>query len=802
MIAKQKRRLTKADYDHAFELWPTELSRKVQNSQIEPNWLRDGTDDFWYLHGEKAGFRFVIVNSANATSRPAFDHAHLATLLSQRLGRHIDAHKLPLANLRFETDRSRAKFFCDGRAFAFDLLSSSLEPADGGAALSGLISPDGKKECFRNGHNLWCRDRSTFREWPLTTDGEAHRAYGAMPDHDRMAVARSRGLVNLPPIGVFWSPDSRQILALRCDERNVKEYVFLESSPINGSFRPKSHAVKIPFAGDRDQQNLEYVLIAADGSGRTELTHAKDWRTLKLELAENGVLHWTGDGQSIYALAATPDRKRAALACIDRSSGACGVMFEEQSDTFFDFNAFDYNRPNVEFLTDDKHAIWYSQRSGWGHLYLIDLEHGRVKRQITEGEFPIFDIIRLDGAQNTIYYLAGGLDSAENPYHRHLLRSAIFASRANADFKQLTQPGYDHAIAARPLHLMGLLTGTLARDSLSPSATYFVDNRSTVEEPTVTTIVRTTGEIVGEFCKASVDELAGAGWRPPQPFTVDAGDGKSRIWGQVIRPRDRSANEVLPVIERIYAGPQMIAQPRSFHETITGAFIYGAYTLAEFGFAVILMDTPGTPYRSKAWHDAPYGAVDRLNVCQHAAVLKVLLSADGSLSDTDIGINGHSWGGHASVMGMLIAPETYKVGVSSAGIYDPAAFFTDASEKVLGAPVYKDGSRFRGSDDEEPENYSRMSPSSYVQNLTGRLLLAYGELDENAPPAGAVRLAASLIRKKKTFDMLCLPGANHSLFAEPYFQTRLINYFLCHLRNDEPLEHYVPDVAAGSRMLI
>ncbi|NQY98435.1 MAG: prolyl oligopeptidase family serine peptidase [Henriciella sp.] len=796
------RTLSEKDYVRAFELWPTELLKRALNTQIEPNWLRDGTDRFWYKYHLGDGWLFVLVDPASLVTVIAFDHVAIAQALSELTGADMDAMQLPIEHLQIVERETRLSFIYRGQSYSFDTETETLTSPGPVGFVPPVRSPDGRHELFVKDHNLWARDIETDTKWPLSRDGECFRNYASMFDHDRMAVLRARGFGGVSPVGVSWAPDGQQVLCFRTDERAVQEYVFLESVPQDGSFRPIAHSVKMPFAGDHPPPTHDLVLLSADGKANIELTYPENWGELRFDFAENGVHHWSADQHYCFTIASTSDRKRAAIVRIDRQSGYCKILFDEACETFFDYNSFDYHHPNVEFLSDDKYAIWYSQKSGTGQLYLIDLDTGKPARQITEGQSPVFDLIRCDEANNAIYFLSGGRADAENPYHRHLCRCDLFAEAPGSGFQQITQTGYDHAIAARPLHMMGILTGTLKRDSISPSGAYFVDNCSRIDLPTTTSLMRITGESVGAFCSANIEGLTQIGWQPPAAFSVSIDESDERVWGLIIRPRTYEADNELPVIERIYAGPQMIAQPRSFHEVITGNFIYGGFTLAEFGFAVVIADTPGTPYRSKAWHDHPYGTSDRLNVKTHAQVIRKLIAQSDDLSREKIGVNGHSWGGHASAMAMLLAGETYKVGVSSAGIYDPYAFFTDANEKALGRPIYSNGTANRGTPDEVPENYAAMAPSTFAENLQGRFMLAYGDLDENAVPASALRFAASLQNAGKSFELLYLPGANHSLFGDPYFQKRMMDFFIQNLTPNTPDWHYMPKAVPAPRMLI
>jgi dienelactone hydrolase len=70
-------------------------------------------------------------------------------------------------------------------------------------------------------------------------------------------------------------------------------------------------------------------------------------------------------------------------------------------------------------------------------------------------------------------------------------------------------------------------------------------------------------------------------------------------------------------------------------------------------------------------------------------------------------------------------------------------------------------------------------------NLKGHLMLVHGEVDNNVHPANTMRLVDALIKANKRFDLLIIPGAQHSFgIATPYFTQKMWDFFAEHLLND------------------
>ena len=74
--------------------------------------------------------------------------------------------------------------------------------------------------------------------------------------------------------------------------------------------------------------------------------------------------------------------------------------------------------------------------------------------------------------------------------------------------------------------------------------------------------------------------------------------------------------------------------------------------------------------------------------------------------------------------------------------------------------------------------------------LVGELLLIVGELDHNVDPASTMQVVDALIRADKDFDLLVMPNRNHGFASEPYVVRRTWDYFVEHLRGEEPPEQY------------
>jgi dipeptidyl aminopeptidase/acylaminoacyl peptidase len=784
--------LDKADYERALELWPQRLASLVRNGNPFPTWVgQNGDEHYWYRRELEDGFQFVLVNASTTTSGPAFDHERIAQGLARTLGTEVRAQSLPFSSFRFAEDRRSIVYRIATATYESDVESGLCREIDQ-VDDSVVWSPDGKRALYARDHNLWIRGINGDRA--LTTDGARYFAYGGAPDHDMSYIARARGLHRSNVAGCFWGPDSRTLLVRRIDERAIEPYSYFEPVPLDGNVRPKIHAMRAQFPGDTARLKREYFFIDVDTGSTVPVVLPQSLSELQINAGETGSVFWSPDAKHVFVLANTPACDRVALIRLEPSTGFSNTVIEEEANTFFDFNTLEYNTPNVRVLFDRREIVWYSQRDGWGHLYLYDLE-GVPKHRITAGEWAVYDILRTDESEGHIYFTAAGREAGRHPYHRYLYRAAIEGEVQNADVSLLTPEDGDHGLAGVPTPAATALLGLQAKDAFSPSGRYFVDVYSTVETPPVAVIRRCDGSLVGEVERADASALYATGWRAPECFTVKAADGETDLWGVLITPRSFDARVKYPVVERIYGGPQLTCQPKNFMEGLAGMFSSGLFSLAEFGFVVAILDGPGTPGRSKRFHDMTYGTADRWGVRHHAAALRGAAESRPWMDLSRVGIAGHSYGGYGAIMALLLCGDLYKVGVSSAGMYDPASFFRSVPERHLGLPDYVDGRRTRNRPDEVSQYHKAIAASSNVHALTGKLLLAYGDLDEHSNPSSLLKFIDALVNAGKSYDLLYLPGRNHFFPSEPYFLKRMWDYFAEHLQQRAPLDHYRPNVA-------
>src|SRR5258705_4699600 len=159
----------------------------------------------------------------------------------------------------------------------------------------------------------------------------------------------------------------------------------------------------------------------------------------------------------------------------------------------------------------------------------------------------------------------------------------------------------------------------------------------------------------------------------------------------------------------------------------------------------------GTPWRSKAFHDAYYGDMGDNTLPDQVARMKELAQRFSWIDLGRAAIWGHSGGGFATTDAMFRYPDFFKVGISESGNHDNRNYEDDWGERYQGLLA-------RGP---SGDSYADEANQSLAKNLKGKLLLAHGMLDDNVPPYNTYLVADELIKANKDFDLLMLPNQRH-----------------------------------------
>ena len=740
-------RVTAEDYARAERFMGQATSPLVYGMSVSPVWRDDGR--FWYRNETRSGVEFVMVDPARAAREPAFDHGRLAAALSAVTGQTYRAEALPFRGFELSADgRSlevnvgRAGYRCDLGRYRCESVAAGM----GGGSFDEVRSPDGTKAAFTRDADLWVRELATGREHRVTFDGQEDFGY----------ATNNAGWTKSDRPVVVWSPDSEKIATFQHDARGVG-MMYLVSTEVG---HPELEAWRYPLPEDSVIFRIHRVIV--------DVSDLDDPEMVRLEMGPDphrstqcdhvvcgGVwsdVQWSPDGETLAFVSTSRDHKEAVFRIADAETGEVRTVMSETVPTYYESG----NRAtNWRYLPETDELIWFSERDDWGHLYLYDLDTGRVKNRITSGDWPVWQIVRVDEEARTLWFTAGGREAGRDPYFTHLYRVGFDGSGLTL----LTPEDANHDI------------------DLGPQGRYFVDSYSTPTTPPITVVRDMAGRKVLELERGDIAELVASGWKAPIPFSVKARDGETDLHGLMYTPTRLDESMKYPVVNYVYPGPQSgSVGSRSFR-----ASRGDKQALAELGFIVVELDGMGTPGRSKSFHDAYYGNMGDNTLPDQIGAIRQLAERYGYLDLDRVGIWGHSGGGFAAARAIMAYPDFYKVAVSQAGNHDNRNYEDDWAEKWQGLLV------------ENPDgttNYDNQANQLLAENLEGKLLIAHGTMDSNVPPSNTMVVVDALIDANKDFDLILFPNRRHGFSYEPYMIRRRWDYFVRWLLGAEPPASY------------
>jgi pimeloyl-ACP methyl ester carboxylesterase len=698
------------------------FKNKVANSPKDFHWI--GNDRLWYSNTILKGKEFLLVDTKEQKQSLAFNHSSLAQSLSKFLKKEIKATDLPIENLEFDQALTNLVFITDGVKISCNLKTYELAEVKGykpsvkkndywGRNFDELgnkpvTSPDSLSIAYIKNYNLYIKDKKSNTETQLSYDGSKGFYYSSY---------------------IQWAPNGKDIMAYKVRPGEEHTIYFVESSP-SDQFQPKLQSRDYLKPGDQLPFRSPVLFNVAS---KKQIIVATDLFQHQYDISR---LEWKDDSSAFTFEYNQRGHQVYRVLEVNAATGKVKVIIEETSPTFVEYSGKRFRHD----IKKNNEIIWASERDGWNHLYLYDATTGKVKNQITKGSWPVRQVVKVDAENRHIYFTASGLDADMDPYLIQYCRIDFNGK----NFKRLTTENGDHKV------------------TFSPDYKYYVDQYSRVDMPPVTVLKSTeTQKAIVEMQKADISELIKTGWMAPEVFSAKGRDGKTDIWGVIVRPTTFDPNRNYPVIEYIYAGPQDSFVPKNFQP-----YYWAMSSLAELGFIVVQIDGMGTSNRSKAFHDVCWknlkdgGFPDRKLWMKAAAAKYPYMNLD------KVGIHGTSAGGQNAGAALVFNSDFYDVAVASCGCHDNRMDKMWWNEQWMGYPI-------------GPE-YEACSNTANAAQLKGNLMLILGELDDNVDPASTMQFANALIKANKNFELVTVPGMGHSAGGD-FGERKRRDYFVQHL---------------------
>nr|BCX00104.1 MAG: peptidase S9 [Bacteroidota bacterium] len=588
--------------------------------------------------------------------------------------------------------------FTRGKYYVFDFQTRRLWPLSRreGWQQFAKFSPDSRHVGFVREHNLFVLELSSRTERQLTFDGSETIINGTFDwVYEEELDLRD---------GWRWSPDGRRIAFWRLDQSRVRTYHLVDN--LGDYARPVP--IRYPKAGEENSRVQIGILELETGQTR--------W----LDLGPNPDIYiarmdWLPMPNMLYVQRLNRQQNHLELLFYDADTGQGRVILEERSSTWLDVH------DELFFLPSRSAFIWVSERTGWRHLYLYDLE-GRLLRPLTQGTFEA-SLAGVDERRGWVYYVSTEI----SPLERHLFRVRIDGR------------GRPERLSTEP--------GTYSM-SLSPTGDYYRVTYSNITTPPQSWIVRFDGRQRLElFTNAALRErLAQYRMSRPEFFRFRTSDGVE-LNGWMIRPADFDSTRRYPVLMYVYGGPNS----QTVRNAWGGAnYLWHQMLANEEGFIVVSVDGRGTGARGRAFRDVVYRNLGYWEVHDQLEANRYLRRLP-YVDSTRIGIWGWSYGGYMVALTLTRSGRAFRCGISGAPVTHWRFYDTIYTERYMDTPQ------------RNPEGYEQSAPLTYADRLEVPILVIHGDQDDNVHPQNSLQFIYRLQQHNRPFAFMYYPGQRHGI---------------------------------------
>ena len=565
------------------------------------------------------------------------------------------------------------------------------------------------------------RDR---RLWVGETGGEAQPVTPKEGEDVRWGEAEFVAQEEMARLtGYWWSPDDRRVAVERFDESMVG----IVTRAAIGATGTKVFDQRYPVAGS-ENADVELYVMDPDGKNRIKVDLAAHQQPgiytegdpTDFYLAR---VDWAPDGSALYVQRQNREQTVLDMLKVDPETGAATPVFTEKA------AVADYwiNLGDDYKLLDNGDLVWWSERDGYGHLYLYSAgDDWQDARQLTRGAFVVSKLVGADQAAKRLFYLA---TSAEDPLEQHIY--SLDYSDPAAQPQRLTEAGYTHSA------------------TMDGKGQTLVITRSNDDTPPHSYIANQQGQRLAWIEENALDADHPyapylASHRPTQYGTIEAEDGTPLYWEMVTPEMEQGKR--YPVYYYHYSGPGPQIVDRGWNGALRQAIV-------DKGYIWFALDNRGSNYRGVAFEQPLYRAMGGVEVRDQKAGAEYLKTLD--FVDPDkIAIDGWSYGGYMTLKQLQADPGLYAAGVSGAPVTRWELYDTHYTERYMGTPQ-ADG-----------EAYTAASAIPEATKITDPLLIIHGMADDNVVFENATEVISAMQEANVPFEMMLYPGYTHRVSGE------------------------------------
>ena len=587
--------------------------------------------------------------------------------------------------------------------YVYDFTTKTLQPlSENGKQRLATFSPDATKVAFMRDNNLFIKDLVTGKESQFTNDGLYNHIINGAPDwvyEEEFSFSQ----------GFYWSPDSKKIAYMKFDESKVREFQMEE---FEGLY-PDWYSFKYPKAGEDNSIVGIYVYDLESG------------KTVKMDTGKETDIYlpriaWTKDANVLAIQRLNRHQNHLEILAADATTGKSRVFYDETNKYYIDIT------DDWHFLEDGKRFLMTSEKSGYNHIYLYNLD-GTLVKQLTEGQWDVTEVYGFDGKE--VYFQA----AKNTPVDRQ-----IYAVNLKGKMREVIgRPGTNDA-------------------RFSNDFSYLININSTISQPRQFELYTNKGKLVRvlednhEFAEKlktfnlgekKLLKISDPAFTLPDGTQVDVD-----AWQ--ILPPDFDPSKKYPVLIYVYGGPG--------HQTVNNSWANSDYwwmqLLAQHGIISVSINNRGSGAQGEVFKKMTYLQLGKYET-EDMITLAKYMAKQPYVDGSRIGIYGWSYGGFMAANGITKGADVISTAVSVAPVTNWRYYDNVYTERFMRTPQ------------ENPDGYDLNSPVHNTELIKGNYLLCHGSGDDNVHYQNAMELIKAMISNGKQFDLMIYPNKNHGIYG-------------------------------------
>ena len=602
--------------------------------------------------------------------------------------------------------------------YIYDIQSKELKKlSEKGRQMFAAFSPDASKVGFVRDNNIYIKDLSSDEEKQITFDGKFNHIINGGTDwvyEEEFAFTRA----------FFWSPKSDKIAYYKFDESEVPVF---NMTKYNNELYPENYAYKYPKAGEKNSVvSIHVYNLNTANTNTMDVGKETDQYIPRIK--------WTPKNNQLVIIRENRLQNHIEILLANTENGTSKVIYEER-------NKYYIERIDDSYMTmtdDGKHFIINSEKDGWNHLYLYDI-NGKFINQITKGEWDVTDFIGLDSKSNTIYYQS----AEESPLHR-----AVYSIKTDGSKKKKLSEKKGNN-----------------RTVFSKGFKYYINYYSNSKTPRYITLHNKRGKLIriledNEKLKQTVKEY---NFTPVEFLTINTPSSKWDLNAFMIKPPNFDPDKQYPMFMYLYGGPGSQSVLDSWSRSSAWYQM-----LAQKGYIVVCVDNRGTGGRGEEFKKMTYGQLGKYETIDQIEAAEYLSNLP-YIDENRTGIFGWSYGGFMSSLCLFKGADVFEMAIAVAPVTSWRYYDSIYTELYMGLPQ------------DNPDGYDDNSPLNHANKLKGKYLLIHGTADDNVHFQNAIELSEKLVQENKQFEMQFYKDKDHGIHGgntSYHLYTRMTNFIL------------------------